>query len=160
DFGSRTGPLDYFFFGDQQWESGFRDNSDARTHNIGGNFGVSMGSAGKLLVDAAGYHANAGIPGPFFPPIPTNQFNHSIEKTATSPNARQITDTQYARTSYILPLPMNSLMTLRAFGSQREAQFGDPDNFVNNDRHESSKGAEGQFDLPLGLMVGGNFIHD
>ena len=28
DYGSRQGPVDYFFFGDQQWQSGFRSNTD------------------------------------------------------------------------------------------------------------------------------------
>src|SRR5262249_49866555 len=72
DFGSRYGPLDYFFFGNNQWESGFRDNSDARTHNIGGNLGYSMGGAGKILFDIASYRNNAGKPGQFFPDLPTN----------------------------------------------------------------------------------------
>src|SRR5437879_7207080 len=43
DFGSRLGPVDYFFYGNQQWESGFRDNSAARQHNMGGNLGAAMG---------------------------------------------------------------------------------------------------------------------
>ena len=160
DFGSRQGPVDYFFFGDQQWESGFRSNSDARTYNIGGNAGFSMGAAGKLLVDLSSYHANTGVPGQISPEIPTNQFNNEVEKLAATPAARQLTDTQYARTSYLLPLPMNSLMTLRMFGSQREANYTDPDNFVGSDRHENSKGGEAQFNLPLGFVVGGNFVHD
>jgi outer membrane cobalamin receptor len=160
DFGSRQGPVDYVFFGDRQWESGFRDNSDASTYNIGGNAGISMGGAGKLLIDLASYHANAGIPGQLVPPVPTNQFNNRVEKLAATPNARQVTDTQYARTSYILPLPRESLMTVRLFGSQREAAVTDPDHTVSTDRHEQSKGGEAQFNLPWGLMVGGSFSHD
>jgi outer membrane receptor protein involved in Fe transport len=160
NFGSRTGPLDYFLFGNLQNESGFRDNSDARDHNIGGNTGLSMGTAGKLLFDVSSYHSDTGVPGQIYPGIPTNQYNNSIEKIATTPAARQTTDTNYLRTSYILPLPMDSLMTLRAFGSQREVTYDDPENFVDSDRHELSHGGEAQFSLPHGLMVGGNFIHD
>ena len=48
DYGSRQGPVDYFFFGDQQCQSGFRSNSDNSQYNIGGNAGVSMGGAGKI----------------------------------------------------------------------------------------------------------------
>jgi len=160
DFGSRAGPLDYFFFGNRQWESGFRDNSDASDDNIGGNVGLSLGKAGKLLFDIASYHSNAGIPGELFPAIPVNQFDNGVEKAAQTPNARQLTDTNYIRSSYLLPLPMNSLMSLRAFGSQRQVGYTDPDNFVNSDRAEQSKGGEVQFTLPLGLLVGGNFIRD
>jgi outer membrane receptor protein involved in Fe transport len=160
NFGSRVGPLDYFIFGDQQYESGFRDNSDARDHNVGGNAGLSMGAGGKLLFDVSSYHSNAGIPGELYPDIPVNQYNNSIEKQAADPTARQVTDTNYLRTGYILPLPMNALMTVHAFGSQREADYADPDNFVDSNRHEQSKGGDAQFDLPHGLSIGGNFVHD
>src|SRR5207302_793625 len=177
DFGSRLGPVDYFFYGNQQWESGFRDNSDARQHNIGGNLGVSMGKAGKLLVDLGGYHSNAGVPGLACGPtdlfcqnfptqfIQPNQFNNKDEKLASSPTARQVTDNNYIRTSYLLPLPAQSLLTLRLFGMEREVDFNDandpnPFNQTSTDRHEQSKGGEAQLDLPLGLLVGGNFIRD
>ena len=69
NFGSRYGPVDYFFFGNEHWQSGFRDNSAAQTHNIGGNAGWSMGGAGKLLFDVSAYHRDTGIPGP--PAAPT-----------------------------------------------------------------------------------------
>jgi vitamin B12 transporter len=160
NFGSRTGPVDYFFSGNQQTESGFRDNSDARTHNIGGNVGLSMGGAGKLLLDISSYHANAGVPGQLFPPIPPSDFDNSVEKVASTPDARQTTDSGYVRTSYLLPLPMDSLATLRAFGSKRRVQFEIPTFFVDTDRHEQSNGGEAQLNLPLGLMVGGAFNHD
>ena len=160
DFGSRVGRVDYFFHGNRKTESGFRDNSDARTHNIGGNLGVSMGAAGKLLFDIASYHANTGIPGQFFPSIPPSQFNNSIEKAAVSSDARQVTDSGYIRTSYLLPLPMNSLATLRLFGSERQVLFEIPSVFVDTDRHEQSKGGEAQFNLPWGLTAGGAFNRD
>jgi outer membrane cobalamin receptor len=177
DFGSRIGPVDYFFFGKQEWESGFRDNSDARQHNIGGNFGVSMGKAGKLLVDMGGFHSDTGTPGlacgptdilcQNFPPqyLQPNQFNNKDEKLASSPTARQTTDDNYVRTSYLLPLPANSLATFRLFGMEREVRFSDandpnPLNQTSTDRHEQSKGGEVQMNLPLGLVVGGNFIRD
>ena len=160
NYGSRVGPLDYFIFGDQQAEDGFRRNSDAASHNVGGNIGLSMGSAGKILFDASSYHSEIGIPGQLFPDLPTNQYNHSLERRAATPNAREEVDTHYLRTGYLLPLPMNSLMTLHLFGSQREADYADPDNFVRADRHEQSKGGDAQFDLPGGFSAGGNFIYD
>ncbi len=177
DFGSRVGPVDFFFFGDQKWESGFRDNSDARQYNIGGNLGLSMKSAGKLLFDIGSYHANAGVPGqscdlsdPFCTAFPRaflqpNRFNDKDEKLASSPTARQITDTNYLRSSYLLPLPMDSLLTMRLFGMQREVDFddaADPNLFNQSsaDRHEQSKGGEAQLSLPWGLLFGTNFIHD
>src|SRR5258708_7567182 len=159
-FWSRHGPLHYFFFRDQQWESGFRDSSDARTYNLGGNVGYSMGKGGKLLFDISSFHANARVPGQLFPDFVPNRFNDKDEKLASTPDARQVTDTNYIRTSYLLPLPMDSLATLRLFGSQRQVQFAIPSFFVNTDRHEQSKGGEAQFSLPLGFLVGGTFIHD
>jgi len=162
NFGARSGPVDYFVFGDLQNESGFRDNSAARDHNIGGNAGYSMGAGGKLLFDVSSYHSRTGVPGQDFTDIPTNQYDNHVEKQAATPLAQQVTDTNYLRTSYLLPLPMNSLMTLRAFGSQREAVYTNPDLFfpTDSDRHEQSKGGEAQVDLPYGLAVGGNFVHD
>jgi outer membrane cobalamin receptor len=160
NFGSRYGPLDYFFFGEKQAQSGFRDNSDARTHNIGGNMGLSMGKAGKLLMDIANYHANSGVPGQLFPDIPPSQFNNTLEKQAGTPDARQVTDSSYIRSSYLLPLPMNSLATLRLHGSTRDIDFDIPSFFVDTKRRESTKGGEAQFNLPLGLMAGGAYTFD
>jgi outer membrane cobalamin receptor len=160
DFGSRLGRFDYYFFGDQQRESGFRTNSDATTYNVGGNVGVSMGKAGKLLFDFSSYHAEAGQAGQIFPDLPVNQFNNEKEKPAVTPDSRQQTTTNYLRSSYLLPLPMNSLATFRLFGSQRQTEFQIPSFFVNSDRHEQSKGGEAQVALPLGFLAGGTFIHD
>jgi vitamin B12 transporter len=160
NFGSRYGPVDYFFFGNRQTESGFRDNSDARTHNIGGNVGFSMGKGGKLLFDIASYHANTGIPGQLSPNIPPSRFNNSLEKQASTPDSRQETDSAYMRASYLLPLPMESLATLRLFGSERQVEFGIPSFFVDTDRHEQSKGGEAQFNLPMDFVVGGAFLRD
>lgn len=160
NFGSRKGPADYFFYGNQQWESGFRDHSDARSYNVGGNFGLSMGHAGKFLFDASSYHINAGVPG--FLSVAPNQFNNELEKMASSPNARQTTDVQYVRTSYLLPLPADMLLALRLFGSQKEVDFADPGpaSPSSTDRNEQSKGGEVQWNLPLGLLAGGSFIRD
>jgi vitamin B12 transporter len=160
NFGSRYGPVDFAFYGNQQRESGFRENSDAKTHNIGGNIGYSMGKAGKLLFDVSSYHANTGLPGQQSPNIPPSEYNNGIEKAATTPDARQITDSGYLRASYLLPLPMNSLATLRLFGSEREVEFGIPSFLVDTDRHEQSKGGEAQFNLPFDFVVGGAFIRD
>ena len=175
DFNSHVGPVNYFLFGKEGWESGFRDNSDGRFYNLGGNANVSLGAAGKLLFDGSSYHNNIGIPGTACGPsdpnclngiaLVPNQFNNKDEKLAASPTARQITDSRYLRTSYLLPLPANALMALRLFGSEREVQFNDandPNIFFasNNDRHEQSHGGEVQFNLPTGFMVGGSFIHD
>ncbi len=158
--GSRLGPVDYYIFGNQQRESGFRDNSDAKTYNIGGNLGVSMGVAGKLLFDVAGYGSNAGVPGQLSPAIPVNQFDNEVEKQASTPDARQLTDSKYIRTSYILPLAANMQATVRGFGSERQVEFAIPTFLVDTDRHEQSKGLEGQLDLPLGFTAGGSFLRD
>jgi outer membrane receptor protein involved in Fe transport len=177
DFGSRLGIVDYFFSGNQQWESGFRSNADTRQHNIGGNIGVSMGAGGKFLFDIGNFHSEAGIPGRrceiddvYCQAVPLHflephRFNDKDEKPASSPTARKTTDSNYIRTSYLLPLPMNSLLALRLYGMQREVDLNDTDdpNLLNasrSDRREQSKGAETQVNLPLGLLVGGNFIRD
>ena len=96
--------------------------------------------------------------------MPT-QFDNQVEKLASHAGARQITDSNSLRSSYILPLPAHSLMTFRLFGSQREVEFDDHTNpnavnALQTDRHEQSHGGELQMNLPLGFTVGGNFIHD
>ena len=110
DFGARQGPVDYFFYGDQQWESGFRSNSDNSQYNIGGNAGVSMGKAGKLLFDASSFHNNAGIPGfrcaDVLDPlcltstaaIPRDLIT-LMRKPASTPVSRQVRDDNSLRTS-------------------------------------------------------------
>ncbi len=175
DFNYHAGPLNYFLFAKQGWESGFRDNSDARFYNVGGNGSVSMGAAGKLMLDGASYHNNFGVPGLACGPsdpfcfnglaLEPNQFNNKDEKLAGSPTARQITDSRYLRTAYILPLPADTVLDARLFGSEREVLFNDannPNTFLasHSDRNEQSHGAEMQVNLPLGFMVGGSFIHD
>ncbi len=165
NFGSRRGPFDYFFYGNSMAQSGFRLNSDVRSQAVGGNFGISLGKGGKILVDAGSYHHNAGDPGQIVPPVPTNQFNNQLEKVAVTPNARQETNSTFFRTSYLLPLPMDSLMSLRGFASERELNddnLGDPNPaFVaSQERNQGSNGGEAQFILPYGFTVGGSFVHD
>ena len=151
DYGSRQGPVDYFFFGDQQWQHGFRNNSDNSQYNIGGNTGVSMGGAGKILFDAGSYHNNAGIPGD--------------ELLGDTPLARQVTDSNYLRTSYLVGLPKEMFLAARLFGQEREVDLDDsadpnPANAASADRREHSKGGDLQLTMPLGLLVGGSFTHD
>lgn len=151
DFGSRQGPVDYVFFGDQQWESGFRRNSDNRQYNMGGNAGVWLGRGGKLMMDAGSFHNNAGVPG--------------IESLQPTPAARRVTDSNYLRGSYRVGLPKDMTLAARFFGSQREVDLNDsadpnPVNAASADRREHSKGGDLQMSLPLGLLVGGSFTHD
>jgi outer membrane receptor protein involved in Fe transport len=177
DFGSRQGPVDYFFFGNQEWESGFRDNSDHRLYNIGGNAGIPLGKKGKLLFDVASYHNNAGVPGfrcdntldPTCPndttPLEPNRFDNKDEKYALTPNARQISDSNYLRTSYFVSLSTKVYMAARFFGNTRETDYDDsfdvnPALVASTDRREHTTGGDLQFNLPLGLVAGGSFSHD
>jgi len=160
DFGSRQGPFDFFFFGNRSRESGFRLNQDVMTHNLGGNVGLALGKAGKVLFDISSYHANAGVPGQLFPDVPPNQYDGNTERRASTPSARQRTGTDAVRMSYILPLPMDTFLTLRLFGSQRGIKFADPNFLTNTARDEHSKGGEIQMNLPHGLLAGGTFIRD
>ena len=82
------------------------------------------------------------------------------ERVAVTPNERQNTRTQSIRTSYDVALAHDSHLTLKLWDYQRRYQFRDPDSFLDTETHQSTKGAEAQVDLPLGLTVGGNFIHD
>ncbi len=177
DFGSRVGPVDYFFFGNQQWQSGFRSNTDNSQHNIGGNAGVSMGGVGKLLFDAGAYHNNAGLSGfrcgditdafclASTVPLEPNRFNDKDEKPASTPSARRVTDSSYARASYLVDLPKEAFLAARVFGHEREADFNalsepNPANAASVDRREHSKGGDLQLSLPYGFLVGGSFIRD
>jgi len=177
DYGSRQGSVDYFFFGDQQWQSGFRSNSDNSQYNVGGNAGVPLGRAGKILFDAGSYHNNSGVPGfrcdntldpsclNSTAPLEPNRFNNKDEKPAATPAARQITDNNYLRGSYLVDLPKDMFLAARFFGSQREVDLDDsadpnPANVASTDRREHSKGGDLQLTLPLGLLAGGSFIHD
>ncbi len=159
--GSHHGPVDYFLSGSHQQESGFRDNSDARNKNVGGNVGYSMGRAGKVMLDLSAYHSYAHTPGGDIAfPMNPNLYNNKDEKLASTPVALRETDNKSLRLSYALPLSANSLMTLRGFGHNRQSDYEDPTFVSSSLRHESSRGGEAQFDLPWGFMVGGSFIHD
>jgi len=159
-FGRRQGPVDYFLYGNKQNENGFRDNSEASTYNVGGNTGLSLGTAGKVTLEGSAYHARTGIPGQFSPAIATNRFNNDRERVAVSPDADQETSTRYAQAGYRLPLPANMMLGLKLFGSERRVRYEDASSFVDTDRFEYSKGGDVQLDLPLGFMVGGSFLHD
>jgi len=154
--GGKSGPLDFFVYGDTQHEDGFRQNSQADTLNAGGNVGVTLSNASRLTVDGSEYQSAVGVPGQIF--IPTNQFNNDAERQATTPDAKQYTDTKALRFAYTEPLPAESQLSLKAWGSERRIIY--KDDFSNTDRFEGSHGAEAQFDLPLGFVVGGDFIHD
>jgi outer membrane cobalamin receptor len=153
--GSKAGPFDYFVYGNAQHEDGFRENGGASTMNVGANLGMAL-PVGKLTVDGSDYQSDFGVPGSNF--TPPDQFNNQIERIASSPTAEQQTETKALRTAYTLPLPAQSLLTVKAWGSERHVAYTDP--FTNTDRLEMSHGTEAQADLPLGFVIGGNFIHD
>jgi vitamin B12 transporter len=177
DYGSRQGPVDYFFYGDQQWQSGFRSNSDNSQYNLGGNAGLPLGRAGKILFDAGSYHNNSGVPGfrcdnisdptclNSTTPLAPNQFNNKDEKPANTPFARQVNDSNYLRASYLVSLSTDIFLAARFYGQEREVDLNDsgdpnPVNAISTDRREHSKGGDLQVNLPLGFLVGGSFIHD
>lgn len=177
DFGSRQGPVDYFFFGDEQWEHGFRGNADNSQYNVGGNAGISMGNAGKVLIDAGAFHNNAAVPGfrcdnvldalclTSTTPLEPNRFNDKDERPPSTPNAREVTDTSYLRASYLVNLPQGMSLATRLYGQEREVNYDDsadviPVQGASTDRHEQSKGADQQLSLPLGLMIGDSFNYD
>ncbi len=156
NLGSKTGPVDYFLYGNSQHEKGFRANGQADTQNVGANLGFNLFDKARLTVDGSFYEGETGVPGLSF--ISPNQFNNDIERRATTPHAKQDTDTKALRTALAVPLPMNSLVTARFWGSQRSVIF--KDDFSNTDLSQISKGGSLQAELPLGFMVGGDFIHD
>lgn len=158
--GSQYDGIDYFVYGNQQRDSGFRTHSDARLYNIGGNVGIPLEGAGKVTLDVSAMHNEIGLPGFVFPDIPTNQFNNDVEKLATTPKARQNTTRRSLQSGYTLPLPRKSLLALKAYGTEREIQSTDPDNAADTIRREQSKGIEAQVNLPLDLVIGGNFVRD
>ncbi len=119
-----------------------------------------MGKRGKLLLDIGAHHNNAGSPGQIIPDIPTNQYNQEIEKFSPTPAARRAVQSSYVRSSYLLPLPQESLAAFRFFGSERESDLTNPGESIDLERFEQSKGAELQLNLPLGWLVGGTFIED
>ncbi len=177
DAATRVGPADFFFYGDQQSEHGFRGNADNSQFNIGGNAGLSMGEGGKLLFDGGAYHDNAGLPGmrcnnilegqcvASTTPLELNRFNSKDERPPSSPNARETTESHHFRGSYLLDLPKDMFLAIRVFGQERELDFEDrgdtiPVQGLSSNRHEQSKGAELQWTMPLGLTVGGSFLHD
>jgi outer membrane cobalamin receptor len=157
--GSRYDTIDYFLYGDADRNSGFRNNSDAKILNLGGNVGIPF-PAGKLVVRASTLHNEIGLPGFIFPEIPPNRFNNDVEKIATSPRARQETIRRTLQADYAVPLPLNTALALKAYGTERSIDSVDPDNFENGIRHEQSKGVDAQVSLPYGGLVGGNFVRD
>ena len=157
---AKNGPTNIFVYGDRHAEGGFRVNSDAATLSAGGNAGVSLGKAGNLSFQGSTYQAEFGVPGQFVPDIPTNQYDNHIERQAVSATARQDTRTETLRAAYNVALPADSKLSIATWGSTRRVLFKDIPSFVNTSRYEYSHGVEAQADLPLGLTVGGNFIHD
>ena len=156
--GGKNGPLDVFAYGDTQHEDGFRQNSQADTFNAGGNFGLELPAASKLTFDVSEFQSQIGVPGQIF--IPTNQFDNNVERQATTPDAQQNTDTKALNAGYTIPLPMASQMTVKAWDSEHHVQAKDDLDFIDSDTMQTTKGTSAQFDLPLGLLVGGDFIHD
>ena len=128
-------------------------------------------------MDVGSFHNNSGIPGfrcddlfddscqTSTTPLEPNRFNNKDEKPASTPLAREVTDTNYLRASYLVSLSKDVFLAARAFGQQREVDLVDSldpvaANAASTDRHEHSKGGDVQLTLPLGLLVGGSFTHD
>ena len=154
DLGSRYGPVDYFVFGNQQRESGFRDHSDAVTHNIGGNIGLSMGAAGKLLFDARLLIMAKPISPERFSriSIPAN-FNNEVEKAVQFPSE---SSHRYELSAYVLYRAVaDGYASLAARfwfdASNRLYGFGLEYRYTSTE----PKGSTPNIRLPLGFLVGG-----
>ncbi len=160
DAGSRYGPVDFFFFGNQSRESGFRINQDAKIYTLGGNVGLAMGKAGKLLFDASSYQARAGIPGRLNPDLPVSHYDGNSERIGPTPGARQTTGSDALRASYLLAFSKDAMLSVRAFGSQRHVDYRNLDFPRISERHEFNRGLEAQLNLPRGLLAGGTFLRD
>ena len=62
----------------------------------------------------ANFHRHTGEPGMDFYVLMPSAFNNKDEKLATNPTAASSVDTSYIRTSYIVPLPNDQKLALRA----------------------------------------------
>jgi len=165
DFGSRWDRLDFTFYGNAHRLSGFRDNTDTRATNIGGNLGYSFKNAGKLQVDMGNFHRGTGDPGSDPLTLMPNQFNNKDEKLATRPSASVDTNTTYIRSSYIAPLGDDHHLAVRWFDTEHTVEYTDFSNpnpalVAHSEDHTQSRGLDAQWDGPLGLSAGGSFTHD
>lgn len=162
-FGLKPGWTEMFISASQKRSSGFRENADTAGHNIFGNFGIFVPGGGKFLFDIGDFHSDLSLPGALgttVPDLAPADFDGKRERVAATPKAKQFTDSQYIRTSYLQKLPAGRWAALRLFGSHREVDRVDPDNAINRHRDEQSKGGELQLDLPLGVGVGGSYLGD
>lgn len=165
DFGSRWGRYDFAFYGNAHRLSGFRDNTQTKQNNIGGNLGVAMGKAGKLLFDAAAFHREAGVPGTDPLNLDPSAFNNKDEKASTRPASKIDSDKVYARTSYLLPMAGRRELALRAYHSGQADDYRDSDNAnpalrARSEADAQTNGVELQLDAPRGFSFGADMIHD
>ncbi|MHB9155418.1 MAG: TonB-dependent receptor plug domain-containing protein, partial [Endomicrobiales bacterium] len=146
---------------------GWRANSDYEGRNFFTRLGYDAKDLGVFDLSGSIVRSGNGVPGlalqdpldPFSPGLSPGGYNGNLEKTASTPNARQKDARDYLRLEHTKTFSDNSLKT-SLYASKNMTDYSDPDpspfsGSITNDRYTSLVfGGEGQYSLRHGLTLG------
>lgn len=87
NFSAKPGNFDYALSGGRAFSSGWRKNNDSANNTVSVQLGYDLKKAARLSVFGQLYRSGLGLPGPSN--VPIEQWDNSLEREASSPNARQ-----------------------------------------------------------------------
>jgi outer membrane receptor for ferrienterochelin and colicins len=140
---------------DKTLTDGWRKNSDLDADDFLVNLGYDAGNIGKFDLSGSLFRSDLGVPGPITGLTPS-MFNGTIEKTASTPDARQTYDKRYIRLTHTTPGETRSLKTI-VYASDDKLNFNVPSWFSNTDYDSPVFGTELQYNAGYGLTVGGEW---
>jgi outer membrane cobalamin receptor len=162
NFGGKKDKFDYMITGGKDASNGWRENSDYENKNFSFAGGYSPGPFRKFNFSIGYYSDELGIPGPSN--VNVDQWNGTIERISSSPNARQDTDKTYLSLEYLDKLSVSSqqdsALKIKVYGNDDQQAYVNPDWSINDLRKNITRGVEAQLDTITGITAGGDFHQD
>ena len=117
-----SGPLSGMITAGKLASDGWRKNSEYDSRNVFVRLGYDIGTYGTLDLSGSVFNSEAGVPGPG---ATLDQYDGTIERTASSPDANQDQNTQYIRLEHQKQWDDDILKTA-LYTSRNRIDYNDP----------------------------------
>lgn len=157
-YGAKPGDLDYLLSSSRSFSQGWRKNNDFMNNALSLQFGYDLHQYGSISLHNQYYRSFLGLPGPSN--VPIDSWDNSLEREASSPNARQEDHTNITYAEYRVLLCGQNSAKVRTFLNDAKQVYRNTDWSIDNLRRNRSHGASMQFDLVSGWSAGLEYRQD
>jgi len=135
---------------------GWRDNSGCDKHNFFMRLGFDAKTAGNFDLSGSYFKSELGVPGLG---VSLDQYDGSIEKLASSPDAAQDESKQYLRLEHSMAVGRDRLKT-SLYASDDRKNYAIPSFFFDTDYKSFTFGTEIQWDTRYGITAGAEWYEE